>query len=93
MPRLDSVIVIVTKGGVVSEEKIKEVLSAIHDYSELNGFAPTMAELSEAVGISAQGVHYRLVHASGRGYVFRKPGPRAISITKRGLMLLERSAA
>lgn len=56
------------------------VLSFIAHYSEKNGYAPTLSEIREAVGLaSSSTVLYYLDHLEKDGYIRR--GPRGTSRT------------
>lgn len=66
-------------------EKEKEVLAAIIDYIEKNGFSPSVRELCVIVGLkSTSTVHAYLKKLEEKGYIERlEKSPRALRVVKR----------
>ena len=67
-------------------ENERKVLKATVEYIEENGYAPSVREICELVGIkSTSTVHGQLTKLEDKGYVKRKEkSPRAMVILKEG---------
>lgn len=61
----------------------RKVLQAIEDYRQQNGYAPTMAEIGKAAGLSSSSsVSYQIRVLAEKGYLEHKQGgSRAVGLT------------
>ncbi|GAA0495097.1 hypothetical protein Ade02nite_19210 [Paractinoplanes deccanensis] len=57
------------------------ILAAIREYASINGYPPTVRELSAKVRLSVTGVQYQLEQLQAKGWIRRVPGrPRALVV-------------
>lgn len=65
-------------------EREAQILDAIKDYIEANGFSPTVRELCEIVGLkSSSTVHNHLKKLQSKGFITKMGNsPRTIKILK-----------
>lgn len=79
-------------GGIVENDRWRAVLRFIGEYVRREGFAPTIQEIADGVGLkSKSSVEHHLVHLEEMGLIARKArAPRTIRITiPRGNVVLE----
>lgn len=65
-------------------ERQRDILQAIHDHVEDNGYPPSVREICDAVGLSStSSVHAQLATLEERGYLRRDPSkPRALELAR-----------
>lgn len=65
-------------------EREEQILKAIMDYNNKNGFNPSIREIGEIVGLkSSSTVHKYLGSLEEKGYIERKENcPRALKVVK-----------
>ena len=79
----------VPKARARMTERRMAILRYVHEYSDLNGWAPSVREICDEVGLVSPGsVKMHLDALVGMGYLRRGSGARALAVTDAGMEVL-----